>query len=471
MSELFTNPSGQDTVFNARYFGGRVYPDPFVTYSSILIPKTIEDKLRWCEHLWHRNGTYAMAARRVVRYFLTKTEITDASEDEKKKYEEFLNDELEVMTQLAYAGDDFMCYGNSFTSVYVPFRRFLRCSNSKCRVEMPLNRLDYKFRRYQFEFACPRCGKTTQCEKPIDRRTVEEDRVKLIRWSPHHIKIKHHPISKQDIYLWDPPAYFKRQVQEGDPHIIEGTPWEIVEAVKQNKLFEFAPGVVYHMKEEGVSGLFTNGWGVSRFLTNFTQAFHVQMLKLYNEVLCQEYIVPFRVISPAPGSGNSPDPMISTPLAGFNGKINSMLKEFRRRPGGWHYVPMPINYQVLGGEGMQMTTHELIDQAMDEMLNAAGVPAELYRGTLQVQAMPTALRLFQQSWPHFVSACNGWLQWLMDTLSQVFNWEPVQCTLQPVTLADDIENKQILLQLAAANQVSKHRAFAPWASTSKRIRS
>jgi hypothetical protein len=39
-------------------------------------------------------------------------------------------------------------------------------------------------------------------------------------------------------------------------------------------------------------------------MTNFSQAFHVQMLKLYNEVLCQEYIVPFRVISPAPGSGN-----------------------------------------------------------------------------------------------------------------------------------------------------------------------
>jgi hypothetical protein len=33
--------------------------------------------------------------------------------------------------------------------------------------------------------------------------------------------------------------------------------------------------------------------------------------------------------------------------------------------------------------------------------------------------------------------------------------------MQPVTLADDVENKQILLQLAAGNKVSMHKALAP----------
>jgi hypothetical protein len=457
---LFTQ-SPTENVGNARFFGGRVYPDPFVTYATIMMPRTIEDKLRWCEHLWHRNGTYAMASRRVVRYFLTQLEITDASEDEKKKWDEFLNDDLKVMVTAAYCGDDFMCYGNSFTSIYVPFRRFLRCKSKSCKIEQPLKELDYKFKAGKFEYKCPKCGYVSTTDKPVDRRTMEEDKVKIIRWPVHQIRIKHHPISQENVYLWEPPATLKKQVKEGDPFILETIPWEMVESILQDKPFQFAPGVVYHMKEEGVAGVNSAGWGISRFMTNFSQAFHVQMLKLYNEVLCQEYIVPFRVISPAPGGGNTPDPMITTNLGSFNGRIQGMLRDFRKRPGGYHFVPFPINYQVLGGEGMQMTTHELIDQALDEMLNAAGVPAELYKGTLQVQAMPTALRLFQQSWPHFVAAVNGWLQWLMETLSIVFNWESAKCQLQPVTLADDIENKQILLQLAAANQVSKHKAFGP----------
>jgi hypothetical protein len=95
------------------------------------------------------------------------------------------------------------------------------------------------------------------------------------------------------------------------------------------------------------------------------------------------------------------------------------------------------------------------------MLNAAGVPAELYKGTITMQAMPAALRLFQQTWPHLVAAYNGWIRWLVDGVSKALNWEPVSAQMQPVTLADDVENKQILLQLAAGNKVSMHKALAP----------
>lgn len=439
--------------------GGRAYPDPFVTYATLRMPRTIEDVLRWSEGLWNRNGTYAEASRRVVRYFLTKIDVTEASDDEKDKYNTFLNDTLGVMTTMAQLGDDFMCYGNSFSSLYVPFRRFLRCEH--CGVEQPLNKVDWTFKSFKFEFNCQNCSTHNVCKKPIDRRTMEEKDVKVIRWPVHQIKIKYHPLAKKYIYLWEPPATFKRQITSGDPFVIEYTPWEIIESIKANKLFEFAPDVVYHMREEGLCGLYTNGWGVTRFMTNFTLAFHAQMLKLYNEILATEYIVPFRVITPSPQGQTATDPMISTNLGSVGGRIQNMLRDFRKKPGGWNWLPFPVEYQALGGEGMQMATSELINQALDEMLNAAGVPAELYKGTLQIQAMPTALRLFQQSWPHYVSGLNGWLGWLMEKLAVVFNWEPAKAKLQPVTLADNLEDKQILLQLAAANQVSKRHAFAP----------
>jgi hypothetical protein len=196
-------------------------------------------------------------------------------------------------------------------------------------------------------------------------------------------------------------------------------------------------------------------------MTNFSQAFHVQMLKMYNEVLCQEYIVPFRVISPAAGSEREADPMVHSNVGSFNNRVLSMLNQHRRKPGGYYAVPFPIEYQVLGGEAEKLVTTELIDQALDEMLNAAGVPAELYKGTITMQAMPAALRLFQQTWPHLVAAYNGWIRWLVDGVSKALNWEPVVAQLQPVTLADDMENKQILLQLAAGNKVSMHKALAP----------
>ena len=55
------------------------------------MPRTVEEVLRWAEHLSNRQGTYAMAMKRVVRYFLTKIEIYNASDAEKKMYESSLN--------------------------------------------------------------------------------------------------------------------------------------------------------------------------------------------------------------------------------------------------------------------------------------------------------------------------------------------------------------------------------------------
>jgi hypothetical protein len=218
-----------EAVGNARFFGGRVYPDPFVTYATIMMPRTIEDKLRWCEHLWHRNGTYAMASRRVVRYFLTQLEISDAHDDEKKKWSSFLNDDLKVMVTAAYCGDDFMCYGNSFTSVYVPFRRFLRCKNKNCKLEQPLKELDYKFKAGKFEYMCPKCKHVSVVDKPVDRRTMEER-----QGEDHPVACPPDPDQASPhqpgaVYLWEPPAILKKQVKEGDPFILETIPWEMVE--------------------------------------------------------------------------------------------------------------------------------------------------------------------------------------------------------------------------------------------------
>jgi len=457
---LFGYTVGNNTIDSPRTFNGRQYPDPFVTYATMLMPRTIEDLLRWCEHLWNRNSTYAAAACRVVSYFVTKVEIQDCQDDdERKRYTKFLDQTLKLASNATAVGQDVMAYGNSFTSLYLPFRRFLSCNGCKCQI--PVTNLDYKFVNFKFHWTCKGCKTNNVTERPIDRRTMEEDKVRIIRWAPLQIRIRHNPVSQRNEYLWDPPVMFKKSIRDGDPHMLQDTPWEIIEAIKVNRLFRFSPDAIYHMKEEGLAGINHAGWGVSRFMRNFTQAFHVQILKLYNEILAHEYIVPFRVISPKAAGGTGSDPMVQQNLSGFSSRMQGMLKSFRRSPGGWHIAPMPIEYQSLGAEGVEMATHELIEQAEDSMLNAAGFPAELYKGTLQLQALPAALRLFEQQWPHFRDGLDGWVRWIVTTLAATFNWEPVSARMQPPSLADDIETKQMKLQLVAANQLSRQAGLTP----------
>ena len=436
-----------------------VFPDPFLDIASLVMPESLRNVLDMVEGIWLKNGTYRMAASRIVRYFLTKVEFEDISEDQRAKITSFVHNRFKVMENLALIGDDFLSYGNSFTSIILPFRRFLVCG--KCRYERPIESTQWEFKEFKFYAHCPKC-KTKLQHGHIDRRSTEEDKICVKRWSPKEMRILCHPVTQDFEYYWSIPIDIQNECRKGTPFFVQHMPWEILEAIRKQQLFKFNTGVIYHMREQTLAGVNARGWGIPRLLSNFAQAWYVQVLKRYNEALALDYVVPFRVVTPQ-SQGKDTDPLLNLNLSDFNNRVTQMLRDHRRDPAGWNMLPFPIQYQALGGEAKMLTTPELINQAMDEMLNAIGIPAELYRGTLTMQAMPAALRLFQQTWPHLVSALNGWLDWAMEIICTALNWDkPSKIQMQPVTLADDIEVKQMMLQMASANLVSRRTAFAPW---------
>lgn len=454
-----TLPGGGSGTGDFRRYAS-AFPDPYFDYASTQMPRSLYDVLRWCEFVWMTNGTYRMACQRIVRYFLTQIELKDIGDDEKEKYETFLDKQAKMIDTLAYVGDDWMCYGNAFLSVRVPFRRHLRCP--RCKQERALKFINYSFENWEFVAKCSNCSYQGKFDR-IDRRSIEEDKIKLIRWSPHEIRILYHPISHETIYYWIPTANFKREIRRGNKFYIESTPWEIIKAIKEDKWFRFNPGVIYHMKEETLAGVRNAGWGIPRLMSNFKQAWYVQVLKRYNEAIGLDYIIPFRVITPAkgPGSGEA-DPLLHMNIASFNTRVMGMIRRHRRDPAAWNALPFPVQYQALGGEGKDLAPHELITAGMDELLNAMGFPAEMFKGTLQVQAAPMAIRLFERTWTHYVSAQNGLIDWFFEAVTDLLSWEKAQGRLQPVTLAEDIERKQVQLQLAASQQISKQTAYAPF---------
>ena len=437
------------------------FPDPYLDYASTQMPRSLYDVFRWAEYVWLTYDTYRMAAQRVVRYFLTSVELTDASDDEKQKYEEFLNGQLKIMDVLAQCGDDYMAYGNSIVSLRVPFRRYLRCP--KCRIEQPIDRINYDWTDWKFHGRCPspKCTYSGEFQR-IDRRSVEQDKLRIKRWSPHEIKLLYHPVSDETIYYWDIPPWFRGEITKGTKFYLEDTPWEIIEAIRDKNLFRFHPGVLHHMAEHTLVGVRCFGWGIPRIMGSFKQAWYLQVLKRYNEAIALDYIVPFRVLTPAPGTSREADPILHMNLPRFQSQVLAMFRQHRRDPASIHALPFPVQMQMLGADGKSLAPIELIDKGTDELLNGQGFPAELYRGTLQVQAMPTALRLFERTWVHMVTSMNELLLWLCDKVSDLMNWENMKARLQPVTYADDLERKQIQLQLAAGQQISRQTAWAPF---------
>lgn len=448
------------------------FPDPFCDMASLAMPESIRDALLWSEYIIMANGPYREALRRVISYFITDITIVAAGDkpvgrEERKKYEDFLNDTIGIKDVLADVALDYLTYGNSFTSILVPFRRYLACGNDDCGLELPLKRVantpqfKYSFSNYEFRATCPHCGYSGKW-RHIDRRSGESGKIRVKRWNPHFIDVRYDMHSTDREYLWRIPDVYRNQIRRGELFQLEHADWEIVEAIAKNEHLLLDPEVIYHMHESTLAGL-DYGWGYSRTLTNFRQAWYMQVLHRFNEAIALDYIIPFRVITPQPrpggsggaGGGEIQDPALTINMGDFVSRVNAMLAAHRRDPARWNVMPVPVQYQALGGEASQLAPKELLELALDTLLNSVGVPVELYRGGLTAQAAPAALRLFEANWSHLTHKLNRFLAKVVEKLSQVLHWEPVVARLQRVRVADDINRQMAILQLMMGGQISK----------------
>lgn len=440
------------------------FPDPFCDVASLSMPESIQTALRWCEYIMNANGPYKQAIDRVVSYFITDVEVGDLGEntigrEEKEKYRVFLEETLGIKTVLKTVAMDMLTYGNSFTSLIVPFRRYISCK--KCGFEAPLNKVfntssyNFKWEEFDFHATCPHCKYAGKFNH-IDRRSSEEG-IRVKRWNPHEIDILWDPYSEECSYVWKIPEDYRNLIKAGHLHHLEHASWEVIQAIKDGKNLMFDRDVVFHLKEDALAGMRNRGWGISRVLVNFREAWYYQILKRYNEAIALDYVIPFRVITPAPRGGDpaSGDPVHSINLGSFSARVQAMLRARRVDPARWNVLPFPVEYQALGGDANALAPRDLIEQAFDTLMKCIGMPVELMNGTLSFQAAPAALRLFEANWSHLPHNLNNFLRNLGQTLSRVQSWEPISIKLQRVTHADDLNRQMAKLQLMQGQQISK----------------
>jgi len=455
MSFFLTDSTGVTTTSE----NSEPFPDPFCDYASMAMPSNLDDALRWCEYIMLANGVYRSALDRVISYFITDVEIEGAASEEKDKWKDFLHDTLGIQKLLREVAMDYLTYGNNFSSLIVPFNRYLSCP--KCGFETLLKRIqdnpkfEFSWKDYQFEAKCVFCeykGKWTH----IDRRSSEEAGLKVKRWSPHEMELLWDPYSEDVNFIWKIPQYYKKHITNGQRFHLERAPWEVIQAIKNQNYLRFDNDVIYHSKEETLSGVLNKGWGISRILTNFRQAWYVQVLHRYNEAIALDYVIPFRLITPEPrGGGEVNDPLLTMDMGGFSGKVQDMLKRRRRDPTSWHTLPFPIRYDALGGEASNLAPQALLDQGIDTLLNSVGVPIEFYKANMSIQGAPAALRLMESNWSHLTYMMNRFLQWLVRRVSTVLSWDEVTVRLAKPSAQDDLNKQMAKLQLMMGRSISQ----------------
>lgn len=453
------------------------FPMPWLDYASATMPNSLTLVLRWAEYIWNSNGSYREACRRTVRYFITEIMFKDVDDHTAQEIRDILENQLKLKQRFSELGDSFVEYGNVFCQLSSPFERYLVCDcGFFTRFDVAHEKHLYEWKEYEFqksEHGCPQCGSKHQ-HKPWHIKDVEDKdpgKLKLILRSPHEIEIGYDPYSGDKEFYWNIPAALDHGVSKGVAVVLRNAPKVVIEACRtRDRRIKFDPETIFHFAEPGSAGMFMGGWGLPRVMSNFRLAYHYQTLNRYDMAIAMDYINGMRVISPdqsSQGEGAG-DPLVGVGGSLFNRNITKMVAQHRRDPATWHIAPVPLKYQLFGGEGQQLSPKDLLQYKLNEWLDATGIPAELYHGTLSVQAAPIAIRIFENSWPEIQSLYNAFIAWLGKYMTQVLKVPEFQAQMLRPSLADDLERRQIMLQLMAGNQVSPQTAMQAFGITDPR---
>lgn len=441
------NPQGNDAG---------LFANPFFDIASGHLPRDTSKTFEMCEQIYATNGVVKSATDRVAQYFITEIQVKDEANKNAEELKKLLRKNKSLYLQAAI---DSIVYGNSFVTVYLPFTRMLICPI--CKGSFNSRKVDYKFSNYKFMMTCPRCGVTKEATVN-DHKEKNPELINFIRIDPGQIVINHDIFSGKSEYYWNIAQTAMRSIINSattNKLTTSSMPLDIMKVIEKGRNFCFAPKKFHHFKNPSLAGV-SSQWGFPAYLPIMKLNFYNAVLRRANEAIAMDFIVPFRVLSPRATPSTDPMAMISAEI--FVAKMKDMVNRHKTDPADMQVMPYPVEYQAFGAEGKSLNVEPEIRNTSDEMLNALNYPAELYRNNLQYQAMPSALRVFENTWQYLVDGSNDLLQFTADHICGFQGWERMEVGFTQVKVADDMERKQIFMQLAAAQQISMMTALKPY---------
>lgn len=425
---------------------GSSHPNPTFDFLSGFAPRKLKDLFRWVEYLYYNSAHIFAALKKFSEYPITDVTFPDNVEEGlKKSWTRILDDVLNMKAISIKTGLDLQLYGNSFISVYKPFNRYLICGSCKQQTNIKkVKSYKFKLKTITFSYKCPSCGSKvngTIKDEPVQ----SEKRINVIRWDPKLMDINHNAITGESVYYYTLSQDIKSRIQRGDKHIINTMPKEFLQAVKSKKTFEFAPGQIYHMKVDPPAGVESH-WGFPPLTATIKLFFYAAVLRKANEAIALDHIVPFRVLHPAPISGNA-DPAQMMSLNRWQQELEQNIKRWRRDPLHIMFAPAALGVTMMGGQGKALMTLGEVQEAEANIIAAMGIPKEFLYGGLSFTGSAITLRMLENQLATYTGHLNRQLNWIIKQTGKILSIKPLKAEYTPFKLVDDSEQKQLLIQL------------------------
>lgn len=437
--------------YSASMFGVGQAPNPWFTIANQFLPRNLHDIIRWAQYITSQSPVTTEVIRKLVTYPVTDFIVSTEDESTKRRYKEVFKS-IKLRNILHDAGFDYYTIGNVFLSIYYPVKRELECPACGTRHNAKASTF-YKFKQYKYVGKCPKQGCTYEGEfRRLDSKSVNINDINVVKWNPINVSVNHNPITGESEYYYKIPADIKRKIMLGDHLFVSTVPWQFIEAVRNNQDFKFDSNNIFHLKNIS-TGQVVEGTALPPLLSLFSLVYYQAVLRKANESIAQEHLTPMRVVSPAPGSGNS-DPSVAMNMRNFVSNMEHNFKLHKKDRNHIVIAPTPINVQNVGGEGRNLLVAQEIAQAEESILLSLGVSRELLSGSTNWTSSTIGLRMLSNTMENYVSQINDLIEWVMTRIAAYLGITKCDVVLEPFKLSDDEVVKSFATQMASVEKMS-----------------
>jgi hypothetical protein len=432
---------------------GRInYPSPFFDLSSTYLPNNIKDLFLWCEYYFLTNPLVNTVVSKLAEYPITDIIVEHKTRKVREKWEKYINDVLFLRGFCIETGLDYYTFGSAYVSVLFPFVKQVRCKSCGDWFVADAIKKSWKFNNFRFALRCPSChSRTTADVRDVYYKNLRK--VRVVRWNPKQITVAYNEVTGKAVYYYAPPKQLINDVNIGIKDTIINTPQMIIEAIRrpENRL-KLNEDNFYHIKRPSLSSRDT-GYGVPILLPVLKDLFYLQVLKRAQEAVAASHIVPLRAIYPQAPTASG-DPLTTLNLQQWRREVKSEINNWRRDP---NYIPVlgfPLGHEQLGGDARALLLASEIQVWSDMIVAGMGIPRELIFGGVSWSGTNVSLRILENKFLNYITQLEHMIRFVMNKLAAYTGWPEASARFRPFKMADDLQRKMLLLQMAQAGKVS-----------------
>jgi len=416
------------------------------------MPPTVKELFRWCQYFFYKDPMIGSVVTKIAEYPVTNFIYNADQKHVRDAWENVLEDTLNLKPFLIEIGLDYFAYGNAFVSLNTPFMRWLGCPECKHMHKLANPKFQYTFRNYEFTFECEGCHQNVT-GKIIDRSIRDKSGINFVRWDPRNIDIHYNPITGRSKYRYKIPNKIRKAIQNGSREILVDIPEVFLLSLKKKRDIALSDQNLYHFKRPTLAEQ-DMGWGKPLIIHSMGRMFYLYVLRRAQEAIALQRIMPLEFIFPQ--SNGSEDPYQHVNLSSWQGTVQEEIRNWRTDPNYISVVAVPLGFERLGGDGRALLLGPEIEVTNKEITGGMGVPLEFVFGGLSWSGSSVSLRTLENHFLMYRRLLLRFVNWTKNKLQLYLGLPDVDIGFTEFKMADDIQRKQIVIQLNAANKISDH---------------